>query len=156
METKLSTPPFEKAPFDEALCGWPRETPVAANPPDQESRIRAILKVPSGPLPEVGARRLQLYYAYLAAHLQLPFEARYAGDEIRYRQAPTPLCPIALVDPDATPHAESSGLICRAVQGGQVLDVALVDLEVDARHPNCQLIEDYWYWFWNWRFDPKI
>jgi len=151
MKSKLWTLPHE-----EESCGSDRNAPVITGPQDQESRIRAILKIRSGPLPEVSLERLRVYYAYLATRLRLPCEAYYAGDEIQYRQSVAPMCPIVLVDPAATPHAEASGLICRAVQGEQAVDGPLADLAVEVNHPNCQFIEDYWYWFWNWRFDPKI
>ncbi len=151
MASKLSALPYEAE-----SCVSDRDAPAVTGPLDQESRIRAILKVRSGPLPEVGLERLRVYHAFLAIHLRFPFEARYAGDEIRYRQSAASMRPTVLVDPATTPHVESSGLICRAVQGAEVVDVPLVDLEVEADHPNCRLIEDYWYWFWNWRFDPKI
>ena len=42
-----------------------------------EDRVRAVLGVSDGPLPEVGKETLQNYYEYLTAHLSFPFQARY-------------------------------------------------------------------------------
>ncbi|NUQ62718.1 MAG: hypothetical protein HUU20_09525 [Pirellulales bacterium] len=53
---------------------------------------------------------------------------------------------------DPSEHSSSDGLLCRAIdEGGKVLEVPLMELEVDPQSPNFALIEDYWYWAWNGR-----
>ena len=67
MESKLSV-----LPYGNESCDYDRHTAVITGLSNQELRIRAVLKIPSGPLPEVSVQRLRIYYAYLATHLQFP------------------------------------------------------------------------------------
>jgi hypothetical protein len=125
-------------------------------PDDRESRIRTALGLRGGPLPHVERRWLRGYHAHLAAHLSLPFSAQYAGDLARVRQSVPVVTVVALVDPSEKSEYECDGLVCLAHDERELLRLSLVDIEVDADHPNFQLLDDYWYWFWNWRFDPRI
>ena len=125
-------------------------------PDDRESRVRAALGVAAGPLPRVERRWLRSYHNYLSTRLSLPFAAHYTGDLARVRQSVPLVTVVALVDPSEESEYESDGLVCLAHDEKEHLRLSLVDIEVDADHPNFQLLDDYWYWFWNWRFDPSI
>jgi hypothetical protein len=123
---------------------------------DRDCRIRAALGTSGSFLPRVQIRWLHNYYEHLAVHLQLPFEARYAGDLSRQQHATSVVAVTAVLDPGTDLRRESSGLLCRVRRTDEELELPLADLEVEENSPNFQLIEDYWYWFWNWRFDPRI
>ncbi|MCX7427870.1 MAG: hypothetical protein NTW96_19855 [Planctomycetia bacterium] len=123
-------------------------------PDDRESRVRAALGLPGGPLPRVERRWLRNYHKHLTAHLRLPFAAHYTADLARVRESVPLVTVVALIDPGET--SEYDGLVCLAHDEREQLRLSLVDIEVDADHPNFQLLDDYWYWFWNWRFDPGI
>ena len=124
---------------------------------DQEGRIRAALGLTRGPLPKVKTEWLLNYHRYLASKLKFPFAARYTEELAANREpAVSSVEVFALVDPGELPDSESTALLCRVRWDLQERRVPLVDLEVDADHPNFQLLEDYWYWIWNWRFDPRI
>ena len=123
---------------------------------DRDSRIRVALGLARGFLPRVRLRWLYNYYEHLASRLQLPFQARYAGDLRQQQPSASLVTVVGLVDPGADPDRESSGLLCKARTGEEADELPLADLEFEENSPNYQLIEDYWYWFWNWRFDPKI
>jgi hypothetical protein len=123
---------------------------------DQEGRIRAALGIRHGPLPEVRTPWLRKYYEFLGQWLHVPFEAYYAGELGPFRQSASLVTALALLDPGTNSHHEHAGLVCQVRRGGQEVEIALVDLEVEAGHANYQLMEDYWYWFWNWRFDARI
>jgi len=128
----------------------------AAAESSREGRIRAALGVARGRLPGVESRWLYKYYQYLAAQLSLPFAAQYVGDLGRSPQTVPLLTVVALLDPAEVSGGPTEGVMCVAQSGEHRLELALVDVEVEADHPNFQFLDDYWYWFWNWRFDPGI
>ena len=121
---------------------------------NREGRIRAALGLALGHLPKVERRWLHCYYEHLAAKLSIPFTAQYTGEGGCSR--PILVTVVALLDPEEASGHEADGLVCAAHEGSQQRDLPLVDIEVEADHPNYQLLDDYWYWFWNWRFDPRI
>jgi len=102
-------------------------------------------------LPEVGKEILQHYYDYLTTNLTFPFQARYPEPIGLHVEIIKTATVIGLLDPAKNLDCESLGLVCKARQGKQQVELSLADLEVDEDDPNHQLVEDYWYWFWNWQ-----
>ena len=127
-----------------------------SKPQSQEGRILAALGLLRGPLPHAVTKWLIRYRDYLAAHLCLPFEARCPEDTGAIRPWTSSVMVVELLAPSDDLAQNGSGLKCKAMRGAEATAVPLIDIEVEADHPNAQLIEDYWYWFWNWQFDPKI
>ena len=107
-----------------------------------------------GPLPRVALTWLMCYHDYLAANLELPFEARCPEDHDTF--APWAAAVKMPAGPSADHACDASRLLCKALRGTELFEVPLVELEVENDPLNAELIEDYWYWFWNWRFDPQI
>ena len=116
-----------------------------------EDRIRAVLGVSDGPLPEVRNETLQRYYAYLTTHLSLPFQVRHPEPIGLHEEIVRTVRVVGILDPSKVLDGESLGIVCKARQGKRRIELSLADLEVEEDDPNHQLIEDYWYWFWNWR-----
>jgi hypothetical protein len=98
------------------------------------------------PLPQVMMSTLARFYAYLANHLDFPFQALYADTRPPVRQlvrciTVTGLLPVA--------GSASRGIHCR-VEGVQgIRELPLVEIGLPDDHPNCQIIDDYAYWFLN-------
>ena len=124
-------------------------------PLNQEGRILAALGRIHGPLPRVALKWLMCYHDYLAANLELPFEARCLEDRGSLCPWTTTVKIVGLLPPTHQ-ACDDSGLLCKALRGTELFEVPLVELEVENDQSNAELIEDYWYWFWNWRFDPQI
>ena len=116
-----------------------------------EDRIRGALGVSDGPLPEVGNETLQSYYDYLTTHLSLPFQVRYPEPIGLHEEIIRTVTVVRILDPTKNLDCKSLGIVCKARQGKQMVELSLADLEVEEDDPNHQLVEDYWYWFWNWR-----
>ena len=116
-----------------------------------EDRIRAVLGVSDGPLPEVGKETLQRYYEYLTTHLSIPFHARYPEPIGLHEEIVRTVTVVGVLDPTKNLGCESLGIVCKARQGRRTVELSLADLETAEDDPNYQLVEDYWYWFWNWR-----
>ena len=116
-----------------------------------EDRIRAVLGINDGPLPEVGKETLQSYYDYLTSHLFFPFQARYPAPISLHEEIIRTVTVVGLLDPKKNLGCESLGIVCKARRGKRMVALSLADLEVEEDDPNHPLIEDYWYWFWNWR-----
>ena len=123
----------------------------AETPEQPEDRIRAVLGVNDGPLPEVGKETLQCYYEYLTTHLSLPFQARHPEPIGLHEEIIRTVKVVGILDPSKVLDGESLGIVCKARQGKQIVELSLADLEVEEDDPNHELVEDYWYWFWNWR-----
>ena len=121
-----------------------------SKPLTQEGRILAALGLARGPLPHAVTQWLLRYYAYLAAHLCLPFEARCPEDSGVIRPWTSSVMVVELMAPADQSAQGGAGLKCKALRGAEATEVPLIDLEVERNHPNAQLIEDYWYWFWKW------
>jgi hypothetical protein len=139
-----------------ALNEGPGLIAAVPKPQTQEGRILIALGLLRGPLPHAVAKWLMRYYAYLAAHLHLPFEARCPEDSGVLRPWTSNVTVVELVAHCDPAGQDETGLKCRAMRGEETIEIPLIDIEVQSNHPNAQLIEDYWYWFWNWQFDPKI
>jgi hypothetical protein len=116
-----------------------------------EDRIRAVLGVSDGLLPEVGNETLQSYCEYLTTHLSFPFQARHPEPTDLHEETIRIVTVVGILDPTKNLGCDSLGIVCIARQGRQTVELSLADLEVEEDDPNHQLIEDYWYWFWNWR-----
>jgi hypothetical protein len=116
-----------------------------------EDRIRAALGVKGGRLPEVGNEALQTYYDYLTTYLSFPFQAHYPEPIGLHVEIIKTVTVIGLLDPTKNLDCESLGIVCKARQGKQMVELSLADLEVDEDDSNHQLVEDYWFWFWNWQ-----
>ena len=128
----------------------------SSKPQTQEGRILAALGLLRGPLPHATPQWLVRYCDYLAARLCLPFDARCPEDTGVVRPWTSNVTVVEILAPADHPAQDGTGLKCKALRGAEVTEIPLINLEVEADHPNLQLIEDYWYWFWNWQFDPKI
>jgi hypothetical protein len=119
---------------------------------DPERRIKAALGQTQGRLPAVTKETLQLYYEHLAAHLSLPFAARYPESVGLHSEIIRSVMVVGIRNPTDRPGlAACTGILCKVRTATQELELPLADLEVDCDSPNYELIEDYWYWFWNWQ-----
>jgi hypothetical protein len=117
------------------------------NEKDQDDRVRIALGLTSDdPLPEVDDDTLRAYHRYLAAHLALPFEAKWEPEH-------GPIATIKITglgEPEDDPWAdETYGLLCEARAGGRLIEVPLGECEAGKGGANRQLLKDYSYWFWN-------
>lgn len=118
---------------------------------DQTERIQAALGRTADGLPKVDEDSSARYYAYLSAHLSLPFAAYYpepknAEEEYEFR-----CIVLELLDPRRHLGDVFDGIFCRIRKGNYELNLPLVELHVPHDSPDYQLIEDYWHWFCNWR-----
>jgi hypothetical protein len=119
------------------------------NENDEDDRVRIALGLTSDdPLPQVDEDTLRAYYRYLAAHLTLPFEAKWKPEhEPAQTVKITGLC-----DPDDNGSVdEMYGLLCEARAEGRLIEMPLAECEVKKGSPNLELLNDYRYWFWNYR-----
>jgi hypothetical protein len=119
---------------------------------DPQGRIRAILGVGGDePVPRVRLEALRKYHAYLAANLAFPFEGRLSDPIGPHRDTRSPLSVVRLMDPvrEYAPE-EMYGLICKAVQNDERIELPLDRIDVAGDGPNRQLLEDYRYWVRNW------
>jgi hypothetical protein len=90
-------------------------------------------------LPKVSTQTLERYHAHLQAHLSLPFDAHD-------RHGPIEVA--ALVPVQECPYLEVYGLFYRGMQGRQMLEMPLAELEaVQDGGANQQLLADYRWWF---------
>jgi hypothetical protein len=118
----------------------------------QDERIRKVFGLPEEtPLPRVADETLASYYDHLVAQLSLPFEALYCKNDGEMRQLIHYVHVVELADPRPTYKHNLHGLVCKAQNLKEILDLPLVELGVRDDNPNCQLIDDYAYWFVNWR-----
>lgn len=123
----------------------------AATVDDPEGRIRAILGESSdGPMPRVRLEALRTFYDHLAANLTFPFEGRLADPIGPHRDTRSPLRVIRLLDVDDYCPEEMYGLICKAEQNGERIELPLDRIDVADDSPNRQLLDDYRYWMRNW------
>ncbi len=123
--------------------------PVTAD--DPEVRIRAILGVAvDEPMPAVRLEALRKYHDHLTAKLTFPFEGRLAGPIGPHRDTRSQLRVIRLLDVDDYCPDEMYGLICKAEQNGERIELPLDRIDLPDDNPNRQLLEDYRYWMRNW------
>jgi hypothetical protein len=132
--------------------------------PDRErrKRILAALGLPSPriahnlPNLRVDEDTLTRYFDYLAARLEVPFDAYYppptsATGHLRGGSAVDRCEVIELLDPRTDLCDEIDGLYCRTRKGKFIVNLPLVELTVLPPSKNLELLGDYEYWFWHWR-----
>src|SRR5215469_3295975 len=107
-------------------------------------RVAQIFDVsPGHALPTVSSQTLQRYHAYLQTHLSLPFDAQD-------RHGPIEVAALAPVQ--ECPYLEVYGLFYRGMQGRQMIEMPLAELEtVQGAGENQHLLADYRWWFWHCR-----
>lgn len=126
-----------------------RDEPATAD--DPEVRIRATLGVSDDePTPEVRLEALRKYHVHLAGNLAFPFEGRLADPIGPHRDTRSRLRVIRLLDVDSYEPEEMYGLICKAEQNGERIELPLDRIDVADDGPNRRLVEDYRYWMANW------
>ena len=118
---------------------------------DREGRIRAILGVAGDePMPRVRLEALRKCHDHLAANLSFPFEGRLADPVGPHRDTRSPLSVLRLLDVDSYEPEETYGLICKAEQNGERIELPLDRIDVPDDGPNRRLLEDYRYWMGSW------
>jgi hypothetical protein len=120
--------------------------------PSQDKRIRQVFGLADeAPIPAVSDTSLAIYHDFLVANLKLPFEALYCQNGGELRQLIHYVRVVELSHPRNFGGHVPHGLLCRAQNVKQVMDLPLDELGVRDDNPNCQLLDDYAYWFVNWR-----
>jgi len=116
------------------------------SPKDQDDRIRMIFGLTSNDiLPDVEDRALEAYYEHLSKHLVFPFKAEH-GEEYGH---PERVTVIGLGDADEPMIDENRGVLCEARMEGNIVTLALGELNDAKGKSNRRLIDDYRYWFHN-------
>jgi hypothetical protein len=124
--------------------------PLSKNDPDD--RIRAIFGLTSDdPLPPVNVENLRRYGCYLRSQLSFPFQGSYTVEIAPFEEAKYLITVLGLLDGDDCDEEE--GVLCKAEQHGEGVELPLADLEIPDNPHHRQLVEDYSYWFGNWRID---
>ena len=117
---------------------------------DVDQRLQAILGGKGDDVPIVTLESLRRFHKYLVAHLSFPFEGKLSGPIGPHRDTKSPLSVIGLLDPvrEYAPE-EMHGLICKASQKGEKIELPLDRIDVPEGSPYFQLLEDYNYWLAN-------
>jgi hypothetical protein len=117
---------------------------------DADQRLRSILGGIGDRIPIVRVESLRLFHKYLMAHLSFPFEGKLANPIGPHRDTKSPLSVIGLLNPvhEYAPE-EAYGLICKASQKGEKIELPLDHIDVEESSPHFQLLEDYSYWLAN-------
>jgi hypothetical protein len=124
--------------------------PLSKN--DQDDRIRAIFGLTSDdPLPPTNVENLRRYGSYLRRQLSFPFEGSYTAEIGPFEEAKYLITVLGILDDDNCDEEE--GVLCRAEQHGESVELPLANLEVPDNSYHRQLVEDYSYWFGNWPAD---
>jgi hypothetical protein len=128
----------------------PKKHQGEREPGGQAERLRAILGGTGDRLPRVGLGTLRRFHGYLAEHLGFPFGGRLSDPIGPHRDTRSPLRVIRLMDPiqEYAPE-ETYGLICKAEQNGERIELPLGRIDVEEGSPSYQLLEDYRHWLWN-------
>ena len=118
----------------------------------QDDRIRRVFGLPEeAPLPSVNDQTLVAYYEYLVSNLSLPFDALFCQNGGEMRQLIHYVHVTELMDPRRSRNHSTSGLLCKAKNHKDFLELPLAEFGVREDNANCQLIDDYAYWFVNCR-----
>lgn len=126
--------------------------PYHFSSPNQEERIRRIFGLAEeSPLPLVRHETLAAYFEFLMANLAMPFEALYCQNGGELRQLIHYVHVLELVDPRHSHNHSLHGLLCKAKNHRDMLELPLAEFGVREDNPNCQLIDDYAFWFVNCR-----
>ena len=117
---------------------------------DVDQRLRLILGSTGDRIPKVSVESLRQFHKYLLAHLSFPFEATLSSPIGPHRDTKAPLSIIRLFDPvrEYAPE-EMHGLICKASQKGEKIELPLDRIDVEESSPYYQLLEDYREWLAN-------
>jgi hypothetical protein len=128
----------------------PDQKPKKWETTSQTRRLRTILGDHGDRLPRVGVETLRRFHAYLVEHLAFPFQGRLSDPIGPHRDTRSPLTVILLMDPikEYAPE-EMYGLICKAEQNGERIELPLDRINVEEVSPHYQLLEDYRHWLWN-------
>jgi hypothetical protein len=119
---------------------------------DPEDRVRAVLDMTDDePMPLVRLEPLRKFHDHLAANLSFPFEGRLSSPIGPHRDTETPLSVIRLLDVDTYGPEEMYGLICKAIQNEDRIELPLDRIDVDEDGPNRQMLEDYRWWMRTFR-----
>lgn len=115
-----------------------------------DQRLQSILGGKGDRIPRVSVKSLRRFHEYLAAHLSFPFEGKLSSPIGPHRDTKSTLSVIGLLDPvkDYAPE-EMYGLICKASQKGEKIELPLDRIDVGESSPQYQLLEDYSYWLAN-------
>ena len=119
---------------------------------DVDARLLVILGGEGDSPPTVGVDSLRRFHKYLVAHLSFPFEGKLSSPIGPHRDTKSTLSIIGLLDPvkDYAPE-EMYGLICKATQKGEKIELPLDRIDVDESSPHYQHLEDYREWLANWQ-----
>jgi hypothetical protein len=119
-------------------------------PGGQTACLQAILGEGGDRLPRVGVNTLRRFHAHLVDHLTFPFAARLSSPIGPHRDTASPLHVLRLLDPvrEYAPE-EMYGLICKAEQNGERIELPLGRIDVEEGGPLHQLLEDYREWLRN-------
>jgi hypothetical protein len=124
--------------------------PLSKNDPDD--RIRALFGLTSDdPLPPVNVENLRRYGSYLRSELSFPFQGSYTVEIGPFEEAKYLITVLGILEGDDCDEEE--GVLCKAEQHGEGVQLPLADLEIPDNPHHRQLVEDYSYWFGNWRLD---
>jgi hypothetical protein len=128
----------------------PKKHPREQETDGQAGRLRAILGGTADRLPQVGLETLRRVHGYLQEHLAFPFAGRLSDPIGPHRDTHSPLSVLRLLDPvrEYAPE-EKYGLICKAEQGGERIELPLGRIDVEQSSPHYQLLEDYRHWLSN-------
>jgi hypothetical protein len=130
----------------------PRGRPYHFRSTSQDDRVRKVFGLPDkAALPRVAAGSLASYHEYLLGQLALPFEALYCQNDGEMRQLIHYVRVTELINPGEGRKYNLHGLICRAQDLKEIVELPLAELGVRDDNPNLQLIDDYAYWFVNCR-----
>jgi hypothetical protein len=127
-----------------------KENEQVQEPDDAHERLQAILGGKGDHVPIVRVESLRRFYKYLVAHLTFPFDGKLSSPIGPHRDTKSPLSVIRLLDPvrEYAPE-EMHGLICKAFQKGEKIELPLDRIDVEKSSPYFQLLEDYNYWLAN-------
>jgi len=118
-------------------------TPLSAD--NQDDRIRIVFGLTSDdPLPDDSNSTELFYFNYLNASLTFPFTARF-HDPVRNRKREVTVTGMG----DDFPVDESFGVMCEVLDGGEIGQMPLSELEVEPGTPCYQTVDDYITWFVN-------
>ena len=117
---------------------------------DVDARLRLILGGKGDHIPRVGLESLRRFHDYLVAHLTFPFDGKLSSPIGPHRDTKSSLSVIRLLDPvrEYAPE-EMHGLICKAAQKGEKIELPLDRIDVEESSPHYQLLEDYNCWLAN-------
>ena len=117
---------------------------------DADQRLQSILGGKGDHIPDVSVESLRQFHKYLMAHLSFPFDGKLSSPIGPHRDTKSPLSVIGLLDPVQEYAAEEMyGLICKASQKGEKIELPLDRIDVAKSSPHFQLLEDYGYWLAN-------